>query len=69
MNKEKKKRYCTGCYNNIYNTEEKDCWSLKNAELIWRKEVHIDQKPPYKQGFKRFLSCYYKQRYVHINKD
>jgi len=68
-NKTKKNKYCHGCYNNIYNSQEKDCWHLGDSEIIWRKEVHIDQIPPYKQPYRRFLSCYRKQRYVYINKE
>ncbi len=66
-----KKSNCIGCYNNVYNEGlggAKECWSFEKAKIIWRKEVHIDQIPPYKQPFKRFPSCYRKQRYAYINK-
>ncbi len=64
-----KKSKCLGCYNDVYNHGlggAKECWSFATAKIIWRKEVHIDQSPPYIQQAKRFPSCYRKRGYVYI---
>ena len=69
MTKADKKKYCSGCYNNIYNGGAggaKECWSLENAEVVMRQEVHVDQMPPYKQKPIKVLSCYNKPRYCYI---
>ena len=63
------KTNCTGCYNNDYNNGlggAKECWSFKDAKMIWRKEVHVNQVPPWNQKARRFPSCYRKQRYVYV---
>lgn len=59
-------KHCRGCYNDFYNTGTKQCWSFKDATLIFRKEVHVDQVPPWKQKAKLLPSCYRKQRYVYV---
>lgn len=72
MNNANKKKYCAGCYNDIYNHGAggaKECWSFADAELVMKKEVHIDQRPPWDQKPRKFLSCYHKQRYVYVNPD
>ena len=63
---------CEGCYNNVYNGGlggAKKCWMLDSAKLIKRKEVHVDQRPPWNQKAKLFPSCYSKQRYVYVEPD
>lgn len=63
------KRNCIGCYNDVYNHGcggSKECWSFKTAKVIFRKEVHIDQVPPWKQKAKRFPDCYQRSRYVYV---
>jgi len=64
-----KKGKCSGCYNNDYNYGlggAKECWCFKDAKLIWRKEVHIDQVPPWNQKAKLLPSCYRRQRHVYV---
>jgi len=66
------KKHCEGCYNNIYNNGAggaKQCFSLATAEVIMRKEVHIDQVPPWNQKAKRFPDCYSRQRYAYVSPD
>ena len=66
------KENCSGCYNDDYNYGlggAKECWCFKTAELIMRKEVHIDQVPPWNQKARLFPSCYRKQRYFYFNPD
>lgn len=38
-------------------------------KLIWRKEVHIDQRPPWNQKAKLLPNCYHKPRYVYVGPD
>jgi hypothetical protein len=67
MKKEDKKKYCSGCYNNIYNGGmAKECWCLDDAKVVMRKEVHINQMPPYTQKPKKVLDCYRKQQYAYM---
>jgi len=66
------KSKCVGCYNDEYNYGlggAKECWHLKTAELIMRKEVHVDQVPPWNQEAKLLPSCYRKRRYVYVDPD
>lgn len=66
-NEEKKKLYCSGCYNDFYNGRSQgDCWSLSKSKVVMRKKVHVDQVPPWKQKPIKTLSCYYAQRYVMV---
>jgi len=64
---------CIGCENNFYNGNNpynvKVCWSLKDAKLILRKRVHINQIPPWKQKPSKVLSCYHQKGYAFINGD
>lgn len=65
-----KKENCSGCYNNDYNYGlggAKQCWSFKTAKMVWKKQVHIDQVPPWNQKARLFPSCYKKQRYVYVD--
>ena len=66
-------KHCIGCENNFYNGNNpygiKECWSLKTAKLIMRKQVNINQVPPWKQEPTKVLSCYHKKGYVFINGD
>jgi len=70
--KKMNKKHCVGCYCDAYNHGlggAKECWMLESAELIMRKEVHIDQRPPWKQKPKKLPSCYTRQRYVYVGLD
>lgn len=65
-------RKCEGCRNNVYNHGlggADKCWMLEDAKLIKRKEVHIDQRPPWNQKAKLLPNCYSKQRYVYVAPD
>lgn len=61
-------KHCVGCYNDFYNDGFKGtkCWSLKTAKMVWKKEVDVDQLPPWNQKAKRLPSCYRKQRCVYV---
>lgn len=66
------KSHCAGCYNDVYNHGcggAKECWSLKTATLIQRKEVHINQVPPWNQKPKALPSCYHKPQFVYVSPE
>lgn len=72
MTKEENKKHCSGCYNDDYNHGlggAKECFYLNSAELKLRKQVHINQVPPWNQEPKEMLSCYRKYQYVFVDGD
>ncbi len=70
MNENQKPRYCGGCHDNFYNGNNnlgvERCWNLNSAKVVWRKEVPLDQRPPWKQKAKRVLDCYHRSGYVYV---
>ena len=71
MTKAEKLKMCGGCRDNFYNGNNpygvKECWMLKTAKSVMKKEVHRDQRPPWNQKPSKFLSCYHAQRYVYVD--
>lgn len=71
MDESEKLKICSGCYNDFYNNNNpygvKRCWSLKDATIVFKKEVHINQIPPFKQKPIKKLSCYRRPQYVYID--
>lgn len=67
---DKKRRYCPGCRNDFYNGKNSigvsECWSLQESKVVFRKEVPIDQPPPWNQKARRFLSCYHRPGFVYV---
>ena len=70
MTKSEKLTHCLGCRNDFYNGKNElgilECWSLKTAKLVLKKEVHVDQRPPWDQEPGKFLSCYRRPRHVYV---
>lgn len=67
-----KKENCNGCYNDVYNHGcggAKECWMFKDAKLIKRKMVHINQMPPFNQPARLFPSCYRMPQYVFMSEN
>jgi len=66
-----KRVYCKGCRNEIYNqgTLAKQCWYLPSAEIVLRKKVHINQRPPWNQEPITTLNCYWEEKYVFVKPD
>lgn len=62
---------CSGCYNDDYNRGlggAKECWSFKDAKIVSKLDIHVDQPPPYKhiKPTKR-PNCYKAQRWVRVD--
>lgn len=67
------KKHCIGCRDNFYNGNNdlgvQKCWCLAKAKLVLKKEVHINQVPPWTQKAKLVPDCYRKPQYVYVDKD
>ena len=67
------KDHCLGCRNDFYNGNNdlgvKECWSLKTARLVMRKEVHINQRPPWDQKPIEVPNCYRRPQFVYVDGD
>lgn len=71
MTENEKLKHCAGCHDDFYNqpggtSPTGRCWSLPNMELEWRKEVSVDQRPPWTQKARRLPSCYHRPRFVYV---
>ena len=73
MTEEEKMKHCGGCDDDFYNGKNpmgiKRCWNLKWGELVFRKEVPMNQSPPWDQKPGRFLSCYRRNGYVYVDPE
>lgn len=59
------KKFCEGCYNNIYNGEKaEECWCYKTAKMVMRKKVPLDQRPPWTQDPIPVPDCYKETGFV-----
>ena len=69
LSKERKKQYCKGCHDDIYNYGAggaTECIRLKDAKIVWLKEVHINDRPPWHHKAKRFPDCYRKPKFIYV---
>lgn len=66
-------RHCAGCHNDFYNGHNnlgvKECWSLKDAQLVPRLLIHVDRPPPYREKPQLRPVCYKAERHVTVNPD
>ncbi len=71
MAKTGKGKYCSGCDNDFYNGHNpygiQECWSLEEAEIVKRKFVHVDMRPPWDNKSETTLSCHRRKRYVAVD--
>lgn len=69
MTKSEKLKHCAGCRDNYYNCGNNFttgyCWMIDKMKIVWRKEISIDQRPPWTQKAKRFPHCYRRPRYAY----
>ncbi|HDZ60207.1 MAG TPA: hypothetical protein ENH46_00725 [Candidatus Pacearchaeota archaeon] len=73
----KDKSMCSGCRNNRYNFPGikdggapvtcKECWSYKDAKVVKKKRVSINQIPPYKQKKVSVLGCKQEPGYAYVS--
>lgn len=61
---------CAGCSEDFYNGKNpydvKECWHLKDAKVILRRRVGINDVPPWKRKPERLPSCYRERGYVFV---
>ena len=73
MTKKEKLKHCAGCDDDFYNGNNplgvSECWSLNDAKLVWKREIHISQCPPFTQKPRRFFNCYRRPQYVYVKKE
>ncbi len=72
MTTAQKLRQCVGCHDDFYNHRGSECglcWSLSSMKLVLKKEVHINQRPPWTQKAIRVPDCYHRPQYVYVGKD
>lgn len=65
----KSKNMCSECGDDFYNGTNpygvKECWNFKSAKVVARKEIPIDQQPPWKQKPIVVLNCFHKKGFVY----
>lgn len=64
---EAKRRMCSGCHDEFYHQHRGMCWSFDSAEPVLKREVHVDQRPPWNQKPIQVLNCYHRPRYVYVD--
>ena len=64
---------CAGCRDDFYNGHNPlgvtRCWSLDSAKFVLRKEVHVDQVPPWDQKPIRVPDCFRRPRHVYVDPE
>jgi hypothetical protein len=73
MTEQQKLNHCAGCHDDFYNqpgnSPKGRCWLLPGMKLIKRKEVSIDQRPPWNQKPQLLPCCYHRPRFVYVKPD
>ena len=74
MPKPKKSReLCSGCRDNFYNGNNdlgiNECWCFEDSNVVKKKKVDINQRPPWDQGAIWVLSCCRMKGYVFVGPD
>lgn len=68
--KKDKLRFCIGCDNDYYNRTSSGCWYLEGARICKKKEVHINDRPPWNsQPIKQVLDCYKRKHYIYVDPE
>lgn len=67
------KKHCPGCEQNFYNGNNpygiKECWHLADAKRILRKEVGINDMPPWNHKPQLLPSCFHRSGYIYVKPD
>lgn len=73
MPKSEKLHYCVGCHSDFYNGNNpmgvKECWSLDNSRLVWRKKVPMWMTPPWSMPPQKVLNCCHYDGYVLVEPE
>lgn len=73
MTESEKLKHCSGCRDDFYNYNGNSpngrCWSLPSMQLVFKKEVSVDQRPPWTQKAKKLPDCYHRPRFVYVKPD
>lgn len=69
MTNSEKRRMCSGCHDEFYHEQCGKCWSFDDAVVVPKKEVSVDQRPPWTQKAGKFLNCYHRPRYVYVDPE
>ncbi len=74
MDANQKLALCAGCHNNFYNGNNpygiERCWSLKSAEPVEAKFVHMNDVPPWdRQPVEDTLSCYRRPDHIKVRPE
>jgi hypothetical protein len=67
-------KHCSGCEDDFYNGKNpygvQECWSRKDAQIVPRLLIHIDQTPPYNNvKAQQVPHCYKRKRFVTVKPD
>ena len=67
------KRDCRGCVDNFYNGHNQigvpECWMFKGATLVLRREVGMDERPPWTRTPTMKPNCYRKKGSIFVRPE
>ena len=65
------KEKCLGCDDNFYNGNNtyniKQCWLLEKAELVMKKQVGMNDVPPWNHTPIEVPNCYHRRGYWFVD--
>ena len=69
-----KLKYCVGCRENFYNGNNEygimECWCLKDAKVVWKKFIGMNDVPPWNwQKPVRTLECHRKKGFIKVDRS
>ena len=68
-----KKERCTGCkydyYNYGKNSSTGECWLFAIAQVIKRRRVGMNERPPWEREPEFLPDCYRKSGYIFVHPD
>ena len=67
-------KHCDGCRDDFYNGKNDigvaECWMRKDATLVTRLLIHVDQPPPYRDVKPQQVpSCYRRPRFSTVKPE
>ena len=73
MSEKMDKKHCVGCRDDFYNGKNQygiqECWCLATAQLIKRKRVAMDERPPWIREPEVLPSCYRQKGYIFVKPE